>query len=54
MINPLFISIKDSTVPIDVNIIMVTTNNSPNSYILPRIFLQVEKNSSANIIESYF
>lgn len=54
MINPLFISIKDSAVPIDVNIIMVTTNNNPNSYFFPRIFLQVEKNSSANIIESYF
>ena len=54
MIDPLFISIKDSPVPVDVNIIMVTTNNSPNSYFFPRIFLQVEKNSSANIIESYF
>ena len=54
MQDPLFISVKDCPDPVDINLIIVTTDNSPNSYFFPRIFLQVDRNSSANIIESYF
>ena len=54
MLDPIFISIDDSKEEMNLNIVILTTDNANNISSFPRLFIQVNSKSQTNIVESYF